>query len=225
MTGRRTRRRASVAAVCLLRASCYRGPPPPDWELDSRAAIDRSVVAYLSGDSAVAARQFDLARQQVARTGRPELVARVELIRCAARVASLQFEACEGFEKLRSLADPSDRAYADFLAGRLRPQDVGLLPGAQRGVAGAAANPDAAASELRAIEDPFSRLVAAAVLFESARASPVAISLAADTAAAQGWRRPLLAWLNVQAARAEKAGALDEAERLRRRIGLVQGTD
>jgi hypothetical protein len=31
--------------------------------------------------------------------------------------------------------------------------------------------------------------------------------------------------LNVQALRAEKAGALDEAERLRGRIGLVQEPD
>ncbi|HEX4596646.1 MAG TPA: hypothetical protein VH278_02585 [Burkholderiaceae bacterium] len=35
----------------------------------------------------------------------------------------------------------------------------------------------------------------------------------------QGCRRPLLAWLNIQALR---AGALDEARRSRQRIGLVQ---
>jgi hypothetical protein len=225
VTGGRAWRRPAIAAACALLVSCYRGPAPPDWELDSKAAIDRSVAAYLSGDAALAAREFDLGRQQIARTGRADLVARAELIRCAARVASLQFDACDGFEKLRAMADPPDRAYADFLAARLRPQDLDLLPRAQRAAAGAASSPDTAGSALRAIEDPFSRLVAAAVLFETGRANPAAISLAVDTASAQGWRRPLLAWLNVQAARAEKAGALDEAQRLRRRIGLVQGTE
>jgi hypothetical protein len=179
------------------------------------------VAAYLAGDSAVAARQFELARSEVARTGRADLLARTELIRCAARVASLQFEVCEGFEALRPQADAPERAYADFLAARLQPQDIELLPPEQR--AAATSSPDAAVAALRSIEDPFSRLVAVAVLFESGRANPAAISLAVDTASAQGWKRPLLARLNVQALRAEKAGALDEAERLRRRIGLVQG--
>jgi hypothetical protein len=194
--------------------------PVVDWQLTSKAAMERSVAAYLSGDSALATEQFELARREVSRTGRADLLARIELIRCAARVASLQYEACEGFEKLRPDAAAPERAFADFLAARLRPQDIDLLPQPQRGLAAASA--DAAAAELERIEDPFSRLVAAAVLFESGRASPLAMSTAVDTASAQGWRRPLLAWLNVQALRAEKAGAHDEAERLRKRIGLVQ---
>ena len=61
------------------------------------------------------------------------------------------------------------------------------------------------------------------MLFQAGKASPAAIALAADTASAQGWRRPLLAWLEVLALRAEKAGAAGEAERLRRRMDLVQG--
>ena len=37
----------------------------------------------------------------VASTGKPELVIRAELVRCAARVAALVFDACAGFDKLR----------------------------------------------------------------------------------------------------------------------------
>ena len=74
---------------------------------------------------------------------------------------------------------------------------------------------------LSRIPDPLSRLVAAGVLLRSARAQPAVTALAVDTASAQGWSRPLLAWLNVQALRAEAAGELNEAARLRRRIGMV----
>jgi hypothetical protein len=225
MTGLRRAWRAAAWLAGVSVAACSTGPAPADWQSNSKSAIDGSVVAYLSGDGALAARQFQLARDEIARTGRADLLARVELIRCAARAASLQFEDCEGFEKLRAQADASERAYADYLAARLRPQDVELLPRSQRIVVQAGSSPDAAATQLRAIADPFSRLVAAAVLFESGSANPAAISLAVDTASEQGWRRPLLAWLNVQALRAEKAGALDEAERLRKRIGLVQDTN
>ncbi len=215
MSGWRRRQRAQVCSACMLAAACA-GPPVADWQLNSKAAIDRSVAAYLSGDSALATRELELARSEIARTGRADLLARIELIGCAARAASLQFETCEGFEKLRPQTGAAERAYADFLAARLRPQDLDLLPRSQRAAASAA---------LQAIEDPFSRLVAAAVLFESGRANPAAISLAVDTASAQGWRRPLLAWLNVQALRAEKAGAIDEAEQLRRRISLLQNSN
>jgi len=76
---------------------------------------------------------------------------------------------------------------------------------------------------VQAIEDPLSRLVAAGVLLRTGRASPQVLALASDTASAQGWRRPLLAWLGVQAERAERAGATDEAQRLRRRMALVAG--
>ncbi len=221
MSGQSRGWRAAGGLALVLLAACA-GRPVVDWQATSKAAMDRSVAAYLSGDSALAAQQFELARREVARTGRADLLARIELIRCAARVASLQYEVCEGFEKLRSEAAAPERAYADFLSAQPRPQDIDLLPQPQRGLAAAKSSPDEAAAELRRIEDPFSRLVAAAVLFESGRASPLAMSMAVDTASAQGWRRPLLAWLNVEVLRAEKAGAHDEAERLRKRIGLVQ---
>ena len=91
-----------------------------------------------------------------------------------------------------------------------------LLPPQHRAVAGGG---DTAA--VKAIAEPLSRLIAAGVLLRSGRASPEVLQLAADTASAQGWRRPLLAWLGVQAQRAERAGAHDEAQRLRRRMALV----
>ncbi len=202
---------AGAIALVLVRllAACSSTPPPPDWQSNSKIAIERAVAAYLSGDARIEALEFDRARGEVARTGRFELVARIELLRCAGRVASLVFEPCAGFEALRDQADPAERAYADYLAGGAAPQDAALLPATQRGDA------------LKDIADPLARLVAIGVRFETGRADPAAIQLAVDTASAQGWRRPLLAWLGVQLKRAEAAGAGDEARRLRRRIELI----
>jgi hypothetical protein len=70
--------------------------------------------------------------------------------------------------------------------------------------------------------DPLSQLVAAGVLLQTGKANPAVIAQAIDTASAQGWRRPLLAWLGVQAQRAEQGGDLDEAARLRRRMDITQ---
>ena len=217
-------KRLAATAVLAALAACAGGPPVPDWQANAKAALDQATAAYLAGDSAAEARAFERAREQISRTGRPELLARAELMRCAAHVASLVFEPCPGFERLRGDAAAPERAYAEHLAARrLQPPEIERLPPAQRAVATAVAGGDAATAGVQGIDDPLSRLIAAAVLFQAGKASPATLALAADTASAQGWRRPLLAWLNVLALRAERAGAADEAQRLRRQMLLVQG--
>ena len=200
--------------------ACSSGPTPPDWQLQARPAIEASIAMDLGGDSAGARREFERGRALLARTGKPELVARAELMRCAARVAGLDFTACDGFERWRADAPAAERAYADHLAGRvLEPARIALLPAAQRGVASAVAAKTS--MPVQGIEDPQSRLIAAALLLRARLADPATLTIAADTASAQGWRRPLLAWLEALAYRADQAGAVDEAQRLRRRIELV----
>lgn len=212
-----------VFALAVVIGACTSAPPVPDWKTNASAAIEQAVAAYLAGDTRRADSEFDRARREVARTGRPELVGRAELVRCAARIASLVFEPCEGFENLRADAAAPERAYADYLAARLQSPDIALLPAQHRAVAATSLTAGDATATLRGIEDPLSRLVAIGVLFQAGRANPAAIALAVDTASAQGWRRPLLAWLNVQRALADKAGDAQESERLRRRIATVQG--
>ncbi|HJW11672.1 MAG TPA: hypothetical protein VJ598_07795 [Albitalea sp.] len=214
-------RRCLALAATVLLAACSSAPLPPDWQLNSRAAMDHAVAATLSGDARTETLEFERARSEIAKTGRIELLAHAELMHCAARVASLALGPCEGFELLRADASAAQRAYADYLAAHVQPQDIALLPPSQR--AAAAANEGNALPALQGIDDPLSRLVAASVLFQSGRASPAVLALAVDTASAQGWRRPLLAWLEVQALRAEKAGDVAQAQRVRRRLDVIQG--
>jgi hypothetical protein len=205
-----------MSSALLALAACSSGPKPADWQLETKTASERGVAAYMEGNSRVEAVEFARALAEVSSTGRVELVARIELLRCASRAASLVLEPCAGFERLRADAPAAERAYADYLAGRLQPQDLVLLPASQRAAAGG----DAAA--LKAMADPLSQLVAAAVLFQRGQASPTVLQQAVDTASAQGWRRPLLAWLGVQAQLADKAGDAEQAARLRRRMALVE---
>ncbi|MGE0497985.1 MAG: hypothetical protein AB7I35_17110 [Ramlibacter sp.] len=207
----------AAVALALLLGACGSNPPPPDWQMDAQGALARFTEAYLGGNARVEAAEYARARQAIASTGKAALMARAELTRCAAQVASLVLAPCDGFEALRADAPAAERAYADYLAGRLAPADAALLPAAQRAVAAGAADGGA----LKAIADPLSRLVAAGVLFRTGKASPEVIATATETASDQGWRRPLLAWLGVQLQRAEAAGASDEAARLRRRMALV----
>lgn len=212
---------ARAGALSLALAGCASAPPTPDWQLNAHGALDRAVAAYLAGDTRVADAEFERAQRELSRTGRADLLARAALLRCAAQVASLELGPCPAFEPYRADAPAAERAYAAYLAGQASAADLAWLPPAQQTVAAAGAGTDAA---LAAITDPVARLVAAGVLLQTGRASAATSTLAVGTASAQGWRRPLLAWLGVAAQRADAAGAADEAARLRRRIAWVQGT-
>lgn len=194
----RSRRRGRL--LCLLAgvflSACSSSPVPPDWQLNSRSALTAFQSHYLKGDTRAAALEFDRATAELRSTARGDLLARAELVRCAVRAASLEFDGCPGFEKLRADAGAEELAYAEYLAGR---------------------------GQHAAAEDALSRLVFFGVQFNSGKATPENISTAIDLASAQGWRRPLLAWLGVQEKRAEAAGDREALERIRRRIGLVAG--
>ena len=212
-------RPAIAALLCTLLAACSSGPPVPDWKMNAQSSIERFEAAYLNGNVLVEQTEFQRARDQVGGTGKLDLIARVELLRCATRVASLVFEPCAGFEALREDAGAADRAYAAYLAGTAV-ADTSLLPETQRAVA-AATSDTQAASAAAAIKEPLGKLVAAGVLLRANRATPELLDMAVGTASDQGWRRPLLAWLGVQRLRAEQAGDLQEAQRIARRMALV----
>lgn len=220
MKTHRTRPAVLAALLATLLGACSSGPRVPDWQLNAASATERATSAYLEGRSAVAEHEFNIARKQVGSTGQPEQAIRVELLRCAVQVAALAYDECPGLQPLQPDASAADLAYARYLAGSATAADTGLLPEVQRKVA-AAGDERSAAAATAAIPDPLSRLVAAGALLRANRASPELITTAINTASGQGWRRPLLAWMQLQLRRAEQAGDQVEAERIRRRIALT----
>jgi hypothetical protein len=205
--------------IATLLAACASAPPPPDWKLNAQGALERAQDAYLAGNSAIEAVEFARARAEITRTGRADLLARAELVRCATRVASLVLEPCAAYDALAQDAAPPERAYARYLAGQASAADVALLPPQHR----APAQPGAGGAAVAALDDPLARLVAAGVLMRRGQADPLTITTAIDAASSQGWRRPLLAWLGVQAYRAEQSDDRTALAQIRRRIALVGG--
>jgi len=219
--GRRRCVRAGVLLACLVAAGCANKRAVPDWQLEAKGASDRFVSAYLSGQRNAPA-EFERARLELARTGRPVLVARPELLPCAAQLASVDLQDCPGFEALRDDEPAAERAYAHFLAGKLVAGDQASLTPAQQAWIAALTSGASAADALSRIGHSFSRLVAAGALLRAGQASPAVLQIAVDTASQEGWRRPLLAWLGVQLRLAEQSGDVGAAAHLRRRLALVQ---
>jgi hypothetical protein len=207
----------SFLIPAVLLAACGSKPVPPDWQANSFSSIQQSTSRYLKGETEVAETEFARARREAAATGKPSEVAQLELVRCAARVASLDISPCTGYEALAQDATPAQHAYAAYLAGRWQGLDVNVLPEQHRKVVTSGTIGD--------MSDPLAALVAAGALMQANRITPGDIARAAETASQQGWRRPVLAWLGIQLKRAEAAGDTASAAQLRRRIGLAEQTE
>ncbi|MDD2925190.1 hypothetical protein [Rhodoferax sp.] len=225
-------KRATTLLLITLLGACASTPPPPDWQTNAFAALRSATSAYLAGNTRLADLEFTRTRQEIARTGRADLLARAELARCAAQVASLELTPCPGYQALAADAHPSEQAYAAFLAGDWRGINPAHLPAQYRELVTQARDSSPASATtgtppqaaLSQIQEPLSRLIAAAVLLTRTSISPVDTALAVDTASSQGWRRPLLAWLGVQLKSAQNTGDMAAAERIQRRINLVLQT-
>lgn len=212
---------ALLVAGCLL-AGCSSAPPPADWKLNAVSLIEHFQARWLEGDGKTADLALDKARGEIARTGRLDLLARAELAACATRAAALDFTACDGYDRLANEAAANDIAYARFIRGDWQGLDAKSLPSHYADLLGA--RDDAAANRAAGeLKDPLPRLIATALLFKTGRADPVALARAVDTASERGWRRPLLAWLEVQLKRAQAAGDTGAASHLQRRIDLITG--
>lgn len=208
-----------VSGVLLL-AACGASPPVPDWQLDMDGALGAYERHRLAGRLDLAERDFARALDAVSATGRPELVARVRLVRCAVASAALDFAACPHPRDVASEGGVEEQAYAAYLAGAWEGLDIARLPPGHAAVV--KAGDDAARlGALRAIEATTSRLVAAAALFRRNALPPSGIDVAVDAASAAGHRGALLPWLGVQEQLAITAGDAARAAAIRRRIGIA----
>lgn len=211
--------RLLACLVSLLLAACASAPPPPDWKLNAQGALEAHHGHYLDGNTRLANINYAKARAEVARTGRPDLAARVALARCGVRAAALDFDDCPDFRAVAESAATAERHYANFLSGDWIGIEAAALPEAYRLLL---SRPDT--GTLAEMRDPVSRLIGAGALFRQGRLPPEALGLAIDTASEHGWRRPLLAWLGVALTRAREAGDRAGAARLEARIALVESS-
>ena len=169
----------SLALLCTTVAfwpAAARIAAAPEWQSNAKSGLERAVAAYFVGNSRVEAQEFALARAEIARTGRPALVARAELLRCASRVASLVLEPCSGFDALR-IGCRSGRARLCGLPRRREParRTPTGCPEQHRPLVAAAASPTTDLAAIERMGDPFSRLVGAAVSLQAGRASPAVV--------------------------------------------------
>ncbi len=207
--------------IALLLSACGGNPPAPDWKKDSISLIGKYTKAELKGENKLAERYFEQALDAAGSAGKLEETARLHLIRCATRRASLSFELCAGYAELAKLSPNAyDETYHRFITGQWEKVDSSRLPAQYRDFF---SNQDAARhAALAKITDPLSRLIAISVATQHKQADDATLTLAADTASEQGWRKPLLVYLKLLENRASLTGDNTRTQALRTRIKLVE---
>ena len=85
--------------LCAALAACASRPPVPDWQGSAQGAAQRATAAYLAGEDRVAQAEWARARAEVARTGRPDLLARL------ADAANLLQQPELAVQRMRALLD------------------------------------------------------------------------------------------------------------------------
>jgi hypothetical protein len=211
-----------LLSLALLLAACGGGPAVPDWKRDRISLIEKYKRAELKGENKLADRYFEQALDAAGSTGKLDESARLHLIRCATRQASLAFEACTAYQEYAKLSfNAENDAYYRFLSGQWDTLDAGKLPAHYREFQ---ANHDAAKTLgiLQKIDDPLPRLIAISLVVMRRQADDATLNLAAETASEQGWRKPLLVYLKLLENRASLSEDRAALEELRTRIKLVE---
>jgi len=199
--------------------------PAPVWIASGHQQLENFKTDFLIGRAPhVTELHFKRAVEELKKGGDPDLLGKAWLTRMALQTAVLSGSE-EGdyplIEAARSV--PANRNFYLFLKGD-PVADASLLPERYRPFlkefnAGNAAGVEKA---IAAIEDPLSRLIAAGLAERRRLVSEAMLESAVETAAREGWKRALIAWLERLRAFHEAAGETAKAAAVSRRLEIIQ---
>jgi hypothetical protein len=209
----------------LLICACGSLMPVPDWKDKAGRYLEEYTTAFLTGRELSTDPHFVKATREIAAGNDMRLLAIAYLTKYALHTASLErFDDSEFLKIERLEPDAVDMAYCRFLQGNFADVDAAALPSRYAGVLKAAARRDVAlaAHEISAMGDPLSRLVAAGVWVNHMPFDETILQTAIDTAAANGWRRPLWAYLEKLHAFYLEGGDQSKARAVKNRLELLK---
>jgi len=170
----------------------------PNRKSKAYEQLDIYKTSFLTGKEESTEPHFEKARREIASGNDLGLLTVAYLTQYALHTASLEsFDAGEFAKLYRLEPNPSDMAYCHFLKGNFSAVDVKALPARYTGVMKAASSKDLtlAAREIAAMDDPLSRLIACGVWVRYLPCNETILQIGISTASANGWRRPLWAYL------------------------------
>ncbi|MDD4356204.1 MAG: hypothetical protein PHN98_03045 [Smithellaceae bacterium] len=212
-----------IFVLCIC--ACGLLMPVPDWKDKAGGYLEEYKSSFLKGKELSTEPHFAQATREIAAGNDLRLLAVAYLTKYALHTASLEcFDDSEFLKIERLEPDAEDMAYYRFLQGNFTAVDASALPARYTGLLKAAASRNAvlAAHEISAIGDPLSRLVAAGVWVNHLPCDEKIIQTAIDTASANGWQRPLWAYLEKLHTCYLEGGDKSRARAIKNRLELLK---
>lgn len=218
-------KRILILWMVLIIAACGSSARVPDWKDNASRHLEDYKSHFLAGKEDASEPHFFKARKEIAAGNDLQLLATVYLTKYALHAASLESFETSDFAKLQRLEpNAANMAYCHFLKGNFSAVDARVLPSRYTGVLKAAVSRDvkSAGREINAIDDPLSRLIASGVWVRYLPYNEDLLWMAVNTASANGWRRPLWAYLEKLQAYYLEHGDQSKVEAIKLRLNLMQ---
>jgi hypothetical protein len=190
----------NILVFTLLMFICACSSQPiPQWKDTASRQLENYKVNFLADKEDPTEPHFVQAKKAISSNNDLNLLATVYLNKYALHTAALEdFDDSEFIRIDKLQPHAANRAYYNLLKGIFGPIEPDKLPANYHKLLPliATKNLSAATREIAAITDPLTRLIACGVWVRYLPYDENILHLAIDTAAQQGWRRPLWAYLS-----------------------------
>jgi hypothetical protein len=211
--------------IVISFSGCGGSKKTPGWIDTSYNQLENYKENYLSGKDRIAELQFNKAVDEIKKSGNLEILGRAYLTKYAVHVAVLEVFDEKEYLSIEALeAIPQNRTFYNFLKGSFDKVDESLLPKQYNEVLKVFRKGtfEDAAHEISKMEDPLPKLIAAGLLIQKNIRNEAVLKIAIDTAAQNGWKKALLAYLEKLALFYETKKESEKAAHITQKILLLK---
>ena len=191
-------KKLSVIILILLICACG-SKEIPEWKDTSSKQLESYKHYFLTNKESTSEPHFVKAKKAIARSNDLNLLGTAYLTRYALHISVLEDFDDTDFLRINKIQpDVKNYSYYNFIKGNFPAADNSLLPAHYSKLLKPAQNKDLAAAvrEINNIDDPLSRLVACGVWVKYLPYDENILQIAINTAADNGWGKPLFAYLS-----------------------------
>jgi len=218
---------AGLISFLLLLYGCA-SKSVPEWKTASFNHLEQYKKYFLAGREQLAAIHFQKAVDEIKKSGNLSLLMTAYLTRSALQVAVLEAPRNTEYLEIAKI-DPADdqdnqKDYVLLLAGKFDQLQKNNLPAAYQDLAAVleGGNEERIPWTIREIQDDLSRLIAIGLVVRYRMEDEAILSSAVDLSSANGWRKPLLIYLDRLESFYRKIDQDDKAERIRLKSELLK---
>jgi hypothetical protein len=217
-------RKLLVITLFMFICACS-SQPISQWKDTASRQLENYKINFLTDKEDATEPHFTQAKEAISANNDLNLLSTVYLTKYAFHTAVLEDFDDSEFVKIDKLQpNAANRSYYDLLKGNFRQITPNKLPNQYGNLPSLMINRDlpAAIRQIASIDDPLSLLIACGVWVKYLPVDESILQLAIDTAASQGWRRPLWAYLTRLQQYYVDRQEISKAENIQERLELLK---